>query len=647
MKDLQVETLQQIRILSAEMVQEANSGHPGLPLGAAPLAYSLFHDLMKYNPEDTTWFDRDRFVLSAGHGSALIYAMLYLYGYEVSMDDLKKFRQLGSKTPGHPEFWCLPGVETATGPLGAGFSNAVGMAMAEKHLSSRFESICSHRTWVLASDGDIMEGISTEAASLAGHLKLGKMVVLYDSNSISIEGGTELAFSENVGGKFKSLGWYVDQVDGSNPDKITQSVKAAFATDSDSPKLIICRTRIGQDGGDKEGKAAAHGAPLGEDILAMMRKKYGFTSKFEVKPEIKKHTGARIEQLKNKYQQWNQKFDAWKNKNPQDYKLFKQMLNNNHSQIEFPSWEVGSKEATRKSSGKILNSIKDAMPSLIGGSADLAPSNKTSLDGSNSFSAKKPEGRNLHFGIREHAMGGIVNGIALHGGLYPFGATFLVFSDYMRAALRLSSLMKTRNLWIFTHDSIFVGEDGPTHQPVEHIDALRLIPGLKVIRPADGNECVLAYKYALNHQGPVVLILSRQGLLQLTNSSRDPQNIFGYPVLAEDNPDLQLFASGSEVDLAVQTAGELQKQDYKVQVVSVPCLDLAEPEVLKGFITRNSKVVKVAIEAGTAGLWGNFGIENTIGIRKFGESGPGSDVAEYFGFTPSKIAQKLLALLKD
>jgi transketolase len=643
MNKMEQSTIQQARMLSAEMIQMANSGHPGLPLGAAPMAYALFHNIMKYDPTHPDWVDRDRFVISAGHGSALLYSMLYLYGYEVDMGDLKNFRQLGSRTPGHPEYWCVPGVETSTGPLGAGFSNAVGMAMAERRLNSIFgDEVVDHHTYVLVSDGDLEEGLSAEVSSFAGNQKLDKLVCLYDSNGISIEGNIADTFSENITMRFNAVGWHVETVDGSDPALITAAVEKAKIDGNGKPKLIICETVIGQDAGDKAGTAATHGSPLGEEILSEMRELYGYSQPFEINPQVTAHIKARLESTRPAFKTWDNGFFQWKKANPEKADLYKLMMSRLSDEIDYPKWEVGTSEASRKSSNKVLNAIAAKTPSFIGGSADLAPSTATWLHDFPAISHEIPDGRNIHFGIREHAMGGIINGMALHGGVIPFGATFLVFSDYMRAPIRLSALIKSKSLWIFTHDSFWVGEDGPTHQPVEQIDALRLIPDLKVIRPADGDETVAAYKFALKHNGPTCLIFSRQGLKQLENSSRETKDLTGYVVHSDPDPQMQIFASGSEVDLSIEAAKiAKEKNGINFEVISVPLLSLADPGNLINFTRKKGITARVAIEAGTTRVFGCFGIVDRIGLNKFGESGPGSRVAEHLNFTPASVAARL------
>ncbi len=640
-------TVQQIRLLAADMIQKANSGHPGLPLGAAPIAYALFNNIMKYDPTHADWMDRDRFVLSAGHGSALLYSLLYLFGYDVTMEDLQNFRQLGSRTPGHPEYWCLPGVETATGPLGAGFTNAVGMALAERHLAAKYgPELVDHNTFVLASDGDMEEGISSEAASFAGAQKLSKLAVFYDSNGISIEGSVTDTFTEDVGKRFAAFDWYVDRINGEDAQEVTSAWERAQKEGQGRPKLIICETVIGRDAGDKEGTAGSHGSPLGEKIIDTMRAQYGFSEKFEVKPEVLSHTALVQKRGREAYEAWDKRYVRLKGEDPERVQAFRAQMNGFMEEVEWPQWERGTSEATRTSSGRVLNALAKALPSLVGGSADLAPSNGTWLKELGAMLPQTPEGRNIHFGIREHAMGGIVNGMALHGGLIPFGATFLVFSDYMRGALRLSALMGTRSIWVFTHDSFHVGEDGPTHQPVEQIDALRLIPHMKVLRPADGNETVAAYAFALKHKGPSCIILSRQGLVQLQHSSREIEDLNGYRVYGGEEATIQLYASGSEVSLAIQAAKLLERDNHKVEVISVPMLCMADPGSLQRF-TRKPAQVRLALEAGTTRLFATVGVPHRMGMHRFGESAPGAQIAEHLNFTPQSVAKRALELYRS
>jgi transketolase len=506
-----------VRALSMDAVQAANSGHPGLPMGCAEIGSLMYGEILKHAPHDPEWIDRDRFVLSAGHGSMLLYSLLHLSGYDLALDDIKKFRQIGSKCAGHPEYGLAPGVETTTGPLGAGFSNAVGMAIAETHLAEIFNTeqhtIIDHYTYALAGDGCLMEGISSEAASLAGHLGLGKLIVLYDSNSISIEGSTSLAFSENVAARFKAYGWQVLEGDAYDFQQMSQLIQKAQA-ETEKPSLIILRSIIGKGSPNKAGTHGVHGAPLGEEEVIASRRELGIPEdqSFFVHPEARNYFKQKQPIWRQQYVEWEETFKAWANANPDLKDRWDTYMKPGFPQdIDFPGFGPGDAEATRKVSGAVLQKLADALPNLVGGSADLAPSNNSELENYGHYSREDRGGRNFHFGVREHAMGGITNGIALHGGLRPYAATFLVFSDYMRPAIRLAALMKLPVIYIFTHDSIYIGEDGPTHQPVEQLAALRAIPGLTVLRPGDPEETVEAWKIAVENQsGPTALVLTRQ-----------------------------------------------------------------------------------------------------------------------------------------
>ncbi len=639
-------TVQTIRMLAAETIQKANSGHPGLPLGAAPMAYALFHDLMKYDPEHPEWPDRDRFVLSAGHGSSLLYVMLHLYGFGVTTEDLKNFRQLGSRTPGHPEVGCLPGVETTTGPLGAGFSNAVGMALAERRVRTLFgPAVCDHRTWVLASDGDLMEGISQEAASFAGNQKLDRLIVLYDSNRISIEGSTDVTFTEDTAGRFTALGWAVAQTEGESPAVIKVAVDELIQAGAGKPKLLICHTKIGRGAGKKEGSHECHGAPLGREIIDQMRVAYAYGEAFSVATEVAEHIQAARPGRTRAYQEWSARLRELGAAEPAKLAQYKLLGERGGPEPAYPTWTPGASESTRKASGRILQTIAKADLRLVGGSADLAPSNNTWIDVDVAMSDARPEGRNIHFGIREHGMGGIVNGMALHGQVAPYGATFLVFSDYMRGAVRLSALMKIPVIWIFTHDSIHVGEDGPTHQPVEHADALRLIPGLSVIRPADGNECVAAYRHARMNPGPTAILLTRQNVPQLAGSTREPGHLTGYVIAPAPDAQVQLYASGSEVHVALEAAKLCAERGVAVEVVSVPMLSLTEPGALPSLARVSPARRKIALEAGTCRLFAGFGVPERIGLSTFGESAPEGDVVTHFELNPDQVAKRILSTM--
>lgn len=647
-----------IRGLSADAVEEAQSGHPGLPLGSAEIGALLYGEVMKYDPKDPDWPDRDRFILSAGHGSALIYSLLHLAGYDLSLEDLKNFRQLHSKTPGHPEYGYTPGVETTTGPLGQGFANAVGMAIAERMLAERFnteeDTIIDHYTYTLIGDGGMMEGVVAEAASLAGHLGLGKLIAIYDDNDISIGGSTDITFTEDVGARFKAYGWHVvEDVDGHDFDSLRAAIKEAKEV-KDKPSLLIAKTKIAYGAPTKVGTPAAHGEPLGEDEIRGMKEKLGLPvdKKFYVSDEVRDFFAKRAEELQQEKKGWEEKFANWAKANPE----LKEKWDNGY-ELKLPAdfrevieaFEIKAPVASRKSSGMVLQKIADEVDYLVGGSADLAPSNKTYLDKYGEIQRDNFAGRNFRFGVREHAMGAIVNGIALHKGLRPYCATFLVFSDYMRPAIRMAALMKQPVIYVFTHDSIYVGEDGPTHQPVEHLEALRLIPNLKVIRPADEEETKVAWIQAMERtDGPTALILTRQGLPHLDKvNGLEGAYKGGYIIEKETGTaDVVLMASGSEVSLAVEVAGLLREKGKDPRVVSIP--DRVEfvkqgPDYIKEVI-GGENLFKVAIEAGVGNGWyrllGNKDL--LVSVENFGESGPGKEVAAEFGFTAEAIAEDIL-----
>lgn len=654
-KELDNLAVNTIRTLSIDAVQKANSGHPGMPMGCAPIAYTLYSKVMRHNPANPKWFNRDRFILSAGHGSMLLYSILHLCGYEVSMDDLKNFRQWQSITPGHPEFGHTPGVETTTGPLGQGFANAVGMAIAQEYLASLFNKddikILDHFIYGICSDGDLMEGISHEAASLAGHLKLGKIIFFYDDNGITIDGRTELAFSDDTRRRFEAYNWQVLNVDDVNDiEKLFNTVKSAQAEVS-KPTLIIAKTHIGYGSPNKQDKASAHGSPLGEEEVKLTKKNLGWAEDkfFFVPDEVYslfkgvKQCGIEAEEM------WQRKFNEYKSKYPKDAELFLQMMNSinrNEWTEHLPSFNnYDEKIATRSASGKVLNAIADYLPGLIGGSADLAPSNNTFLKKYKTFSSSDYSGRNFHFGIREHAMGSLMNGIAMYGGLIPYGGTFLVFSDYLRPAIRLAALSKIKTIFIFTHDSIGLGEDGPTHQPIEHIASLRAIPNNLVIRPADANETVEAWKTAINHKGgPVCLILTRQNVSVINRdkySSAEELQKGAYILKDAANPQLILIASGSEIELALKSADKLEADNISVRVVSFPSWELFEAQSTdyKESVLPKTIKAKIAIEAGVKLGWekytGEYG--EVIRIEKFGASAPDKILFEKYGFTVENV----------
>lgn len=648
-----------LRFLSADAVQEANSGHPGLPLGAAPMAYTLFDRILRFDPADPGWINRDRFILSAGHGSALLYALIHCYGYDLPLEQVKNFRQWESLTPGHPEYGLTPGVEATTGPLGQGFAMGVGMAMAERFLAAQFNTpeqpVIDHYTYAIVSDGDLMEGISAEAASLAGHQKLGKLIYLYDDNSISIEGSTDLAFTEDVCARFEAYGWHVQTVDdGNDVDAIEAAVTAAQA-ETGKPSLIAIKTHIGY-GSPRQDSAKAHGEPLGDDDLAATKEKLGWPvePRFHVPEDAAAHmleAGRRGGQL---HGQWKQTLDGYRAANPEQGATFDLCVGGRLPagwDKALPVFEAGGGDATRNSSGKVLNALAGVLPTLIGGSADLAPSNKTMLDGFDAADADHPGGRNFHFGVREHAMGAAVNGMALHGGVIPYGGTFLVFADYVRPSLRLAALMRTHAIFVFTHDSIGVGEDGPTHQPIEHVMSLRAIPELLVFRPADPNETAAAWRVAIERKGPACLMLTRQKLPTLDPAAHDIQAgvARGAYVLREAaSPDVVLLATGSEVSLALKAAEELAAQGIEASVVSMPSWELFEEqdnEYRESVLACG--VPRVSIEAGTTLGWHRYvGLEgDAIGLDRFGASAPGDEVMEKLGLNVENVVCRVKKLL--
>lgn len=644
-----------IRGLSADAVEQAKSGHPGMPLGAADIAAVLYCEALKHDPSSPRWIDRDRFVLSAGHGSMLLYSVLHLTGYDLPMSELKRFRQLGSKTAGHPEYGLTPGVETTTGPLGQGFANAVGMAIAERMLAARYNrpgyEIFNHYTYVLAGDGCMMEGITSEAASLAGHLKLDRLIVFYDDNDISIEGSTDLAFTESVPDRFRAYGWHVQEIDGHDLDAIRNAVKTA-KEHTGQPSLIVAKTVIAWGSPTLAGSHQSHGAPLGPNEVAGLKKALGLPSEpFSVPDDVKEFLADRQKQWKAEHDRWNAMFEEWSSKYPElrrnlDAALAGELPEDLESMIS--TFEAGTKIATRNSSGKTLQQIAKAVPYLAGGSADLAPSTKTYLEGERDIAPGDFSGRNFHFGIREHAMAAICNGISLHGGIRPYCSTFLVFVDYMKPAVRLSALMKQPVIYVLTHDSIYVGEDGPTHEPIEQTESLRLIPNCRVFRPADANETRLAWIEAIKRKdGPTCLILTRQNLPTIA-ADRIPRDGFakgGYVLKRESsgNPDLVLVAAGSEVSLCLETAEMLEADGVKTRVVSMPSRELfmsQDPDYRASVLTD---APKVAVEIGVGEGW--YQITGTGGLvyslQRFGESGPGEQVAAHLGFTASALREAI------
>ena len=652
-----------IRTLSMDGVQKANSGHPGLPMGAADIAYILWTRFLKHNPANPDWPDRDRFVLSGGHGSMLLYSLLHLTGYDLSLEDLKNFRQWDSRTPGHPEYGLTPGVEMTTGPLGQGFATGVGMAVAERFLAETFNRhgypIVDHFTYGIVTDGDLMEGISHEAASLAGHLGLGKLIYLYDDNHISIDGPTELAFTEDRCARFEAYGWHVQQVDGHHREAIARAIRAAQA-ETDRPSLIACRTHIAYGSPNKQDTAGAHGSPLGEEEIRLTKEKMGWPpdAQFLIPDEASAHLRGAVSRGQAREVGWRDLFDRYAAVYPDLAELWQQVWSG-----ELPSgWQealpvFGPDDgplATRSASGKALNAIASALPTLIGGSADLTPSNNTELKSYPWLDTKQFAGRNIHFGVREHAMAAILNGLALHGGVIPYGGTFLVFSDYMRPSIRLAALMELPVIYVFTHDSVALGEDGPTHQPVEHAAALRVIPNLIVIRPADAAETAEAWRVALEHrEGPVALLLTRQKLPILDRNVVAPVDGLrrGAYVLADTDgtPDLSLIGSGSEVHLALDVRERLARQGIQARVVNMACWELFEQQTpeYQAEVLPPEVTARLAVEAASPMGWERYvGTQgDVVGINRFGASAPYEVIFEQLGFTGENVTLRALAVL--
>lgn len=652
-----------IRVLSADAIQKANSGHPGLPLGAAPIAYELWANHMNHNAKDPKWANRDRFILSAGHGSMLLYSLLHLYGYGLTLDDIKQFRQDGSLTPGHPEYAHTTGVEATTGPLGAGLGMAVGMAMAEAHLAAVFNKpdypVVDHYTFALCGDGCLMEGISSEALSLAGTLGLSKLVILYDSNSISIEGSTDLAFTENVQARMAAFGFQTITVeDGTDMAAIGKAIEEAKA-DKEHPSFITIKTQIGYGCPAKQGSADAHGSPLGEENVVAMKKNLNWPKPeetFYVPDEVYTHYEELSRKAAAAEQDWQKLFDAYVAAFPD----MKAKWDAFHSDIDAEAlfndeefWAYEDKpQATRSLSGTMINRLKDRIPQLFGGSADLAPSNKTEMKGEGSFGKADYSGRNIHFGVRELAMGAMTNGLALHGGVRPYAGTFFVFSDYMKPMIRLAALMGLPTTYVLTHDSIGVGEDGPTHEPIEQLAMLRSIPNVNVFRPADATETAAGWYLAVTSQKtPTALVLTRQNLPQLAGSSKDA--LKGAYVIADASkavPDAIIMASGSEVELAVNAKAELAKDGIDVRVVSMPCFELFEQqdEAYKEQVLPKAVRARVAVEAASDFGWGKYvGLDGaTVSIKSFGASAPAGTLFKKFGFTTENVVETVKKVVK-
>ncbi|MDQ0971348.1 transketolase [Neobacillus niacini] len=659
-KDLAVTT---IRTLSIDAINAANSGHPGLPMGAAPMAYALWANHLNHNPENPRWFNRDRYVLSAGHGSSLLYSLLHLTGYDVTIDDLKNFRRLNSRTPGHPEFGHTPGVEATTGPLGQGIANAVGMAMAESHLAAKFNKkghpVIDHYTYALVGDGDLMEGISYEAMSMAGHMKLGKLIVMYDSNDISLDGELNVSFSENIEKRAESAHWHYIRVDDGNDIEAISSAIESAKQNSDQPSIIEIRTTIGYGSPTLAGTNKAHGAPLGLEEGKATKKAYNwlFEDDFYVPEEVTAH----FTQLKHKgidaEQSWLNLYESYQSTYPE---LADQLTNAIDGKVlidtrDILTFDTGKAVSTRVASGEAINHYVKSVPAIFGGSADLSHSTMTEIKGEQIYAVESYSARNIYFGVREHAMGAAANGMAYHGGVKPFVSTFFVFNDYLRPSIRLAALSKLPVTYVFTHDSIAVGEDGPTHEPVEHLAALRSIPGLTVIRPTDANETASAWAYALQQtDGPVALILSRQNLPVYNETKANLDNVSkGAYVLTETNstPEVILIATGSEVSLAVNAKAELEKKNRSVRVVAMPSWELFSQQTheYKESVLPTSISKRVAIEMGISMGWERFvGFEGKVlSIESFGASGDGALVMKQFGFTTENIVQITRSLLNS
>ncbi len=644
-----------LRMLAVDSVERAKSGHPGMPLGAADLAFVLWHDFLRFDPKDPEWPNRDRFILSAGHGSMLLYGLLHLFGFDLTLDDLKSFRQWASRTPGHPEFGHTPGVEVTTGPLGQGLAMGVGMALAAKMAGDRFNTpdlpLLDHRVYVLASDGDLMEGISHEAASLAGHLRLDNLVCLFDDNRITIDGSIELSCSDDVPARFKSYGWHVQQVDGHDPAAVGKSIRRALR--SGKPSLIAAKTMIGYGSPSKQGTPACHGSPLGAEEAEATRGNLGYPGEsFHVPEEVRSLCRNRVKGLRRARTRWQRSFEAWRTFNQDKAELWDLMISKRVPESildQLVSCLTPEAAATRSLSGKAIQKAAELVPSLVCGSADLEGSTNIAIKSSGHVSAGDFSGRNLRFGIREHAMAAAMNGLARYGFFIPAGSTFLAFSDYCRPAIRLSALMRQQAIYVFTHDSVFLGEDGPTHQPVEHVSALRLIPNLQVIRPADAAETAAAWSMALQKKdGPTALVLSRQKLPSIArDASSTPGDITRGGYVAKrfgEKAQVAIFASGSELWLAMAAGELLFKDDIHTQIVSVPCLEafLAQPPEYRNSVTQMLPA-RVALEAGRGALWhqlfGGRGL--VIGVEGFGASAPDSTLAEKLGFTPAQVADRI------
>ncbi|WP_419800959.1 transketolase [Mucilaginibacter sp.] len=661
--DLEQLAIDTVRVLAVDGVQKANSGHPGMPMGAAPMGHVLWSEEMYYSPSNPEWANRDRFILSAGHGCMLQYCYLHLTGYDLSMDDLKNFRQLNSKTAGHPEYGLTPGIDVTTGPLGQGFANGVGFAIGQKHLAARYNKpghhIFDYKIFAICSDGDMMEGVTSEAASLAAQLELGNMIYLYDDNHISIEGDTDIAFTEDVAARFKAYGWHVQVVDDGNDVAAIRAAVYNAKIEIRKPSLIKVRTHLAYGSPNKVDTPGAHGSPLGEKEVKLVKEGMGFDPEksFYVPKEVADFYLECGKKGEEKEQKWNEQYAAYKKEFPElaaEFELLSSGGLPQGWQDAVPTFKAEEgKIATRKASGKVLNAIAPFLPGLLGGAADLAPSTDTNLDKFESFTAEDRTGRNFHFGIREHAMGAALNGMALTKGIIPFGATFLIFSEYMRPPIRMAAIMKIKPIFIYTHDSIGLGEDGTTHQPVEQLISLRSIPNITLIRPADANETAQAWRVAIEHTGgPVILVLTRQGITTIDQDKYGKATGLekgAYIVSDVENPQLLLIATGSEVELVMKTQAKLQEEGIAARVISMPSWELFEKQddAYKEKIFPKNLKKRVAVEMASTLGWHKYVTDEgvVIGMHTFGESAPAEDLYKVFGFTVENVVEKAKALI--
>jgi transketolase len=664
-KNIETLAIDTVRILSADAVQKANSGHPGTPMALAPMGHVLWKEFLNYNPKNPDWANRDRFILSAGHACMLQYSFLHMVGYDISLDDIKNFRQMNSKTAGHPEYGLAPGIDVTTGPLGQGFANGVGFAIAQKHLAARYNKpnfpIFDYQIYAICSDGDMMEGVTSEAASLAGHLELGNLIYLYDDNHISIEGSTDISFNEDVSKRFEAYGWHVQFVDDVNDIHALQLAMINAKAEKQKPSLIRVRSLIAYGSPNKSGTAGSHGAPLGEDEMKLVKKFFGFDpdKSFYIPTEVAKYYKQIGEEKGKKEDDWNELFAEYKDKFPELASEYEQAAAGNLPKgwlSKLPTFEPSDKKmATRQASGKVLNAIAESLPHLIGGAADLSPSTETNLKEFDSFTSENRDGRNFHFGIREHAMGSALNGMALTKGVIPFGATFLMFSEYMRPPIRLAAIMKISPIFVYTHDSIGLGEDGTTHQPIEQLASLRSIPNITLIRPADANETAQAWKVALEHKGgPVVLVFTRQGLPIIDQSKygKATQLDQGAYILSEASkkPDLILIATGSEVSLILEAQAKLEKDGISTRVVSMPSWELFEKQdaAYKEKVFPKASRKRLAVEMASPMGWHKYVTDegDILGMTTFGESAPAEDLYKHFGYTVDNVVKRAKDILK-